>query len=234
MKFSAPLTEGLFVKRYKRFFADVLVDGKIVVAHTANTGTMKSCLGENWPAILSYHDSPTRKLKYSLEMIHNGKTWIGINTSLTNSLAIEAIQNGTIKELQGYKELKPEVKVGNSRIDILLSDPTNKKTPYQCYVEVKNVTLNDGLGNCLFPDAVTERGQKHLKELIQLKSEGIRAVMLFIVQREDCHAFKIENEIDPAYSKLLKEAIVSGVEVLVYVCKLSKEEIVVDRKIKIY
>lgn len=229
MKFKSTLIAGQFIKRYKRFFADNFVAGEVVVAHTANTGTMKSCLGENWPTLLSYHDSPTRKLKYSLEMISNGKTWIGVNTSLTNSLAIEAIKNGTISELQGYSDLKPEAKIGKSRIDILLSNGTND----QCYVEVKNVTLSDDEGHCLFPDAVTERGQKHLEELIDLKSNGIRAVLLFVVQREDCFVYKIENSIDPDYCDLLKKAIKNGVEVLVYRCKLTPKEIIIDKKLEI-
>lgn len=229
MKFKTPLHSGIFQKRYKRFFADILVDQEIVVAHTANTGTMKTCLGEGWPAMMSFHDSPTRKLKYSFEMINNGKTWIGINTSLTNGLAIEAIQNGIIKELQGYKDLKPEAKIGLSRIDILLSNGLQE----QCYVEVKNVTLVDDDGHCLFPDAVTERGLKHLGELLELKRQGIRTVMLYVVQREDCHSFKLEQTIDPAYCKKLKEVISEGVEVLVYQCKMSPEEIVIQKKLPI-
>lgn len=233
MKFKNALIPGLFVKRYKRFFADIIVENEIVVAHTANTGTMKNCLGENWPALLSFHDSPTRKLKYSFEMIFNGQSWIGINTSLTNALAIEAIQNGTITELQGYQNLKPEAKIGQSRIDILLSSTDSCGIEEQCYVEVKNVTLNDEEGNCLFPDAVTERGQKHLRELMELRSKGIRTVMLFIVQREDVKAFKIENAIDPAYCQLLKDVKKNGVEVLVYQCKLSPEEIFVHQKLEI-
>jgi sugar fermentation stimulation protein A len=230
MKFQNPLHAGKFIKRYKRFFADVEMNGETVVAHTANTGSMKMCLGDNWPVLMSYHDSPTRKLKYSLEMINNGSTWIGINTGLTNHLAINAIKDGTVKELQGYDEIKPEAKIGNSRIDILL---TKKNTQEQCYVEVKNVTLIDGEGHCLFPDAVTERGQKHLKELMELKHQGIRAVMLFIVQREDCTSFKLDNPIDAMYSALLKEAIKNGVEALVYQCKLTPEEIKVDHRIEI-
>lgn len=233
MKFKSPLIAGIFIKRYKRFFADISLEGEIVVAHTANTGTMTNCLGENWPALLSYHNSPTRKLKYSFEMISNGKSWIGINTSLTNKLAIEGIQNGVIKELQGYDELKPEAKIGQSRIDILLTRNGLSESNERCYVEVKNVTLNDENGNCLFPDAVTERGQKHLRELMSLKAQGIRTVMLFIVQREDVNAFKIENPIDPIYCELLREAMISGVEVLVYRCKLNPEEIFVHQKLEI-
>lgn len=229
MKFKTPLHSGIFQKRYKRFFADIKMGEEIVVAHTANTGTMKTCLGEGWNALLSFHDSPTRKLKYSFEMIHNGKTWIGINTSLTNALAIEAIKNGVIPELAGYSDLKPEAKIGNSRIDILLSNGENDK----CYVEVKNVTLIDEENYALFPDAVTERGQKHLNELLELKNQGIRTVMLFIVQREDAHSFKVEQSIDPVYCKLLREVMSAGVEVLVYQCKLSPEEIFVHKKLSI-
>ena len=229
MKFKTPLISAFFIKRYKRFFADFQLGENIVIAHTANTGSMKNCLGENWPALLSYHDSPTRKLCYSFEMIFNGKSWIGINTSITNRLAIEAILNGTILELQGYSNLKPEVKIGQSRIDILLSNGDQDL----CYVEVKNVTLVNDEDQCLFPDSVTERGQKHLRELLALKQQGIRTVMLFIVQREDCSFFKIENSIDPVYCQLLKEVIAKGVEVLVYQCKLNPNEICVHKKIEI-
>ena len=229
MKFKTPLHHGIFQKRYKRFFADIKIGEEIIVAHTANTGTMKSCLQEGWKAAASFHDSPTRKLKYSFEMIHNGKTWIGINTSLTNGLAIEAIENGTIPELQGYNTLKPEAKIGQSRIDILLSNGEKDL----CYVEVKNVTLIDDENHCLFPDSVTERGQKHLGELLELKRQGIRTVMLFIVQREDCDSFKIEQDVDPAYCKLLKEVMREGVEVLVYQCMVSPEEIRVHKKLAI-
>lgn len=229
MKFKQSLYPGIFQRRYKRFFADILVGDEIVIAHTANTGTMKTCLGDGWPAMMSFHDSPTRKLKYSFEMIHNGKTWIGINTSLTNRLAIEGINDGVIKELRGYKDLKPEAKIGQSRIDILLSNGENE----QCYVEVKNVTLIDDQGHCLFPDSVTERGLKHLGELLELKRQGIRTVMLYVVQREDCHSFKIEQTIDTAYCEKLKEVISEGVEVLVYQCKISPEEIVIHKKLNI-
>jgi sugar fermentation stimulation protein A len=229
MKFNTPLISGFFIKRYKRFFADIQVKDEIVIAHTANTGSMKNCLGENWPALLSFHDSPTRKLKYSFEMIFNGKTWIGINTSLANGLAIEAIKNGTIKELQGYSDLKPEAKIGQSRIDILLSNDGSD----QCYVEVKNVTLINDEDHCLFPDSITERGQKHLRELMDLKEKGIRTVMLFIVQREDCSSFKIDNSIDLVYCHLLKKAINHGVEILVYQCKLTPLEIIVHKKLEI-
>lgn len=223
------MQKGKFIKRYKRFFADFELNNKVEVAHCANTGTMKTCLQEGWDCLVSFHDSPTRKLKYSLEMLHNGKTWIGINTSLTNSLAIEAIKNGTIKELQGYSDLKPEAKIGNSRIDILLSNSNEDL----CYVEVKNVTLINEHGQCTFPDAVTERGQKHLGELLELKEKGIRTVMLFVVQRQDCSEFNVNQEIDKKYCELLKHVMSKGVEVLVYQCALSPEEIKITHRLPI-
>lgn len=231
MKFLSPLIFGKFIKRYKRFFADVSIGEdlpQIVVAHNANTGSMKNCLGPGWKAALSFHDSEKRKLKYTLEMLHNGETWIGLNTMKTNSIAIEGIKNGTIKELQGYSTIKPEIKIGNSRIDILLTNDLNE----QCYVEVKSVTYTIGK-NAYFPDSVSTRGQKHLRELMALKGQGIRSVLLFIVQREDCDDFIIENPVDPEYSALLLEAIDCGVEALVYQCKLSVTEIILNRKLNI-
>jgi sugar fermentation stimulation protein A len=229
MKFESKLIEGFFIKRYKRFFVDVNIGSlnkpNIVVAHNANTGTMATCIQENWKVLVSHHDSPNRKLKYSFEMINNGLTWIGINTSLTNKLANEAILNGTIKELQGYKLIKPEAKIGNSRIDFLLS-----KENESCYVEVKNVTLVEK-NVAFFPDAVTERGQKHLAELISIKKSGSRAVMLFVIQREDCTEFSLESTIDKKYSALLLKAMNEGVEVLVYQCILNPEEIKIKKSL---
>lgn len=229
MKFETKLIKGIIHKRYKRFLADVelLEDteinkkGDIIVAHTANTGSMKTCWEAGWNVLLSYHDNPKRKLKYSLEMTHNENTWIGVNTALPNKLAFEAIQNGVVKEVQGYEHIKPEAKIGNSRIDLWLYNGEKKNPTDQCYVEVKNVTLLGNDGVVLFPDGVSERGQKHLRELIGLKREGIRACMLYIVQREDVSIFSPAKEIDPTYAALLKEAYAEGVEILVYQCSLS-------------
>jgi len=228
MKFTAPLIYGKILKRYKRFLCDIeLDDGSIIVAHSANTGSMKTCWEPGWKCALSYHDNPKRKLKYSLEMTYNGKTWIGVNTSLPNKIAIEAIQDGTIKELQGYPTLKPEAKIGKSRIDILLSHEGTDK----CYVEVKNVTLKGEGDDVLFPDGVSTRGQKHLEELIALKEEGIRACMLFIVNREDAKTFSPADHIDPTYGELLRKASQAGVEILVYSCEVNPEGIKVHKKI---
>ena len=177
MDFETTLIPGKILKRYKRFLADIeLEDGEVIVAHTANTGSMKTCWEPGWPVLLSHHDNPKRKLKYSLELTHNGDTWIGINTSLPNKVAAEGIQSGVVKELQGYENLKPEAKVGKSRIDILLSNDKDDL----CYVEVKNVTLLGENRVAIFPDAVSTRGQKHLEELTSLVKEGIRSAMLFV------------------------------------------------------
>ena len=238
MKFLTPLKEGTILKRYKRFLADIqLPSGEVITAHTANTGSMKTCWEPGWKAIISFHDNPKRKLKYSLEMTHNGKTWIGINTSLPNKLAKEAIENGLIKELKGYPFIKPEVKTGDSRIDLLLSkekDADTKKD--QFFVEIKNVTLKGDDHQkkaALFPDAVSTRGQKHIQELIRLHKEGYNAALLFIVQREDVDYFAPAKEIDPVYSKLLKKANEEGVLILAYQCSMSKKEIIINRSIPV-
>ncbi|MCP4914969.1 MAG: DNA/RNA nuclease SfsA [Oligoflexia bacterium] len=232
MKFENKLIKGKILKRYKRFLADIeLEDGEVVVAHTANTGSMKTCWEPGWKVLCSYHDNPKRKLKYSLEMTNNGNTWIGVNTSLPNKLAMEAIANGTIKELDGYETIKPEAKIGQSRIDILLKDgPTE-----QCYVEVKNVTMLGEDETGIFPDSVSTRGQKHLRELTDLVGQGIRACMLYVVQREDVNSFSPADEIDPEYGELLRAAAKAGVEILAYQCKLtpSKIELLTPIKVKL-
>jgi sugar fermentation stimulation protein A len=239
MEFKEKLIKGIILKRYKRFLADIelLEDtpinkkGDIIVAHTANTGSMKTCWEAGWKVLLSYHDNPKRKLKYSLEMTNNSNTWIGVNTALPNKLAYESIENGTVTELQGYETIKPEAKIGKSRIDLWLFDGEKSDPSRQCYVEVKNVTLLGDDKRALFPDGVSERGQKHLRELIELKAQGIRACMLYIVQREDVDCFSPAKLIDPTYAELLKEAHQAGVEILVYQCNLSELAIDVVKKL---
>ncbi len=231
MNFEAPLVKGKILKRYKRFLADVeLESGEVITAHTANTGSMKTCWEPGWNVLLSFHDNPKRKLKYSLELTHNGSTWIGINTSLPNKIAIEGIENGTVKELQGYSTIKPEAKIGKSRIDILLSN----EGADPCYVEVKNVTLLGENAQAIFPDAVSTRGQKHLEELTGLVNEGIRSAMLFVVNREDVESFAPADHIDPTYGELLRKAQSAGVEILAYQCKLSPQGIALTKKLPVY
>lgn len=219
MKFDKPVVKGKILKRYKRFLADIeLEDGEIVVAHSANTGSMTTCWEPGWPVLLTKNDDPKRKLKYTLELTYNGKTWIGVNTALPNKMVLEAIKDGTIKELQGYDTIKPEAKIGKSRIDVLLTKDNGEK----CYVEVKNTTLwHNDVG--IFPDAVTERGQKHLRELTELANNGIRACMLYVLNREDVKSFAPADHIDSEYGKLLREAHKAGVEILPYICDVNEK-----------
>ncbi len=225
MNFNSPLISGTILKRYKRFFVDVtLEDGSIVTAHCPNTGSMKTCLETSWPCLLSRHNNPKRKLKYGLEMTSNGNTWIGINTQLPNILVRDSIKNGEILELKGYSNIQSEFKLGKSRIDLYLSNDKE-----DCFVEIKNVTLIGHNNEALFPDAVTERGKKHLEELISLKKSGKRACMFFLVQREDASSFRPAYEIDPNYSQKLKEAYDLGVEVLVYQASLSEKGINISK-----
>lgn len=221
MKWPEPLIEATILKRYKRFLADVDLNGKIITAHVPNTGSMQSCWEPNWKCALSLSKNLTRKLPYTLELIHNGETWIGVNTGNANKLAKIWLTKGLLPELAGYKTVVPEKKIGQSRMDFYLED---HPTEPACYVEVKNVTLKLS-GEAQFPDSVTERGQKHLKELMEIKRSGLRAAMLFIVQREDVQRFRPASTLDPQYAALLSEAKNSGVEILVYQCRMSLEEL---------
>lgn len=227
MKFESSLHKGKLIKRYKRFLADVeLENGDIVTAHTANTGSMKGLTEPGNAVYLQYHDNPKRKLKFSWEMVQVGRTWVGINTGLPNKLVKEAIENGTITELQGYSTIKPEVKYGeNSRIDLLLSRENEK-----CYVEVKNVTLVEN-GQAYFPDSPSVRAQKHLKELETMVKQGHRGVMVFVLQRKDAHTVHPAHEIDPLYGKLIKQVTQNGVEALAYQAQVSKTGIKIHQKL---
>ena len=175
---------------------------------------------------LSPSRNPDRKLKYTWELIRIGDTLVGINTSLPNLIVSEAIEAGKVRELAGYASLRREVKYGkNSRIDILMEDDAKPK----CYVEVKNTTMRRNLadGPAEFPDAVTSRGTKHLVELSDMVADGHRAVMFYLVQREDTASFTVAGDIDPVYAEALKSAMAAGVEVVCYTCRLSSEEITV-------
>ena len=228
MEFIKPLIPGKLIKRYKRFLADVeLEQGGVITAHCPNSGSMKTCMTAGWPVMLSYSEKPNRKYPYTWEMVNNGNGWIGINTGVPNILAKEAISRGVIGELQGYSEIRREVKYGqNSRIDLLLSHNEEK-----CYVEVKNVTLVEEDENYYFPDAVTERGRKHLYELAEMINAGHRAVMLYIVQRRDGRYFLPASHIDPAYAISLQQVYAQGVEILVYRAEINPDKIEIAEKI---
>jgi len=179
--------------------------------------------------MLSDSNNPKRKLRFTWEMVHNGTCWIGINTHRANHIAREAIGKGNIPELEGYDKIRSEVKYGqNSRIDLLLSG--NGKS---CYVEIKNVTLVEDDGHYYFPDAVTERGRKHLGELEEMVRQGHRAVMLFVIQRSDGDIFKPADHIDPKYGDALRRALDNGVEALAYRAEVTKREIYICEKIAI-
>ncbi len=229
MKFPDPLIRGRLIKRYKRFLADIeLEGGTVVTAHCANSGSMLSVNEAGAEVWLSPARNPDRKLKYTWEMIRIGRSWVGINTSLPNGIVAEAIEAGRIPELKGYGSLRREVKYGeNSRIDILL-EKDGLGIGDKCYVEVKNVTMRRDRAKGApveFPDAVTTRGAKHLVELATMVRDGHRAVMMYLVQRADSPAFAIAADIDPVYAEGLLTAMKAGVEVLCYGCRLNKHGI---------
>ncbi len=226
MKFQEKLIHGILIKRYKRFLADVrLDDGTEVVAHCTSSGSMKSCLEIGAEVYLTPVNDPKRKTKFTWEMIKINGDWVGINTGNPNKLAFEGISAGIIPELTGYSNVKREVTFGDSRFDVFAE---NEKE--QCFVEVKNVSLKDG-NYALFPDSVSTRGQKHLKTLMEVKAKGIRAVMLYIIQRSDVDVFAPASEIDAKYAALLKEAVNMGVEVIPMQVKVTPENIEFVKKL---
>jgi sugar fermentation stimulation protein A len=220
MKFSEELVHGRLIRRYKRFLADVAMDdGREVTAHCTNSGSMKSCLEEGAEVWLKPVNDPKRVTRYTWEMIRIGGDWVGINTSNPNALAFEWIENGLIPGLENLSGLKREVTWEDSRFDLYGEGPEGP-----CYIEVKNVTLKEG-DRALFPDAVTERGRKHLNTLMRVRSGGMRAVMLYVVQRMDVQRFSPAREIDPEYGKTLDQAILKGVEIRVAQARVSPEGI---------
>lgn len=202
--------------RYKRFLADVTLDnGEVVTAHCTNSGSMKTCLEDGAEVFLSPVNDPNRKTKYTWEMIKINGNWIGINTSMPNLLAYHYVKNNVIPRLEGYTHIKREVTFGDSRFDLFAENDSEK-----CFIEVKNVTLKDG-EYARFPDAKTSRGQKHLETLIKVKESGIRAVMLYIIQRTDVSIFGPAWDIDPQYSIVLQKAYEKGVEIIPFQVKVS-------------
>jgi len=227
MQFNPPLIPATLIKRYKRFLADVkLDDNQVITVHCPNTGTMLSCSTPGSSVCLSTSDNPKRKYPHTLEMVQDNGTWVGVNTSRTNKLVIEAIEDGRILEFSDIDSIKPEVKTSEgSRLDLLI-----KKDNKSSYVEIKNCSL--AIDGCaMFPDAVTVRGTKHLKELIRLKKEGFSSYIFFLVQRMDADKFSPAAHIDKVYTKTLKQAAVSGVDILVYQAEVSPTGIQVVRSL---
>ncbi len=221
MKWEKPLTEAILLKRYKRFLADIRLENETLTIHVPNTGSMTSCWEPNWKCAISKSENPNRKMPYTLEFTHNGETWIGVNTGNANKIVKNWLNLKLIPELDGYANIETEKKTGSSRIDFFLEGHSHFSP---CYVEVKSVTLKLD-GKAQFPDAVSERGQKHLRELMDLKEKGFRAVMLYVVQREDVSQMRPAKEIDRKYAELLEKAQAAGVEILVYQCKMGLDEI---------
>jgi sugar fermentation stimulation protein A len=217
------------IQRYKRFFADVaLDDGRALTAHCPNPGAM---LGMNTPGSVvwvSRSDDPKRKLAHTLELVEVDGALVGVNTMLPNRLVAEALAEGAIPELAGYSSVRREVKYGeNSRVDFLLEGPERPA----CWVEVKSVTLCRSGGLAEWPDCVSVRGARHITELEAVVGRGDRAVVLFLVQRNDCDRFALAGDLDPAFSRALANAVASGVEVLAYGCELGPERIGLSHRI---
>lgn len=220
-----PLTTGTLMRRYKRFIADVrLADGTVVTAHVPNTGSMRSTSAQDSLVGLSATDNEKRKYRHTLEIIEGESgAMVGVNTMRTNHIVEEAVREGRIPELCRFAEIRREVPYGErSRIDLLLSSASER-----CYVEVKNVTFKVGTA-ALFPDAQTERGTKHLRELMHMVEQGHRAVIFFLVNRGDCETMEPAREIDPLYAGTLKEAAAAGVEILAYRTQVDFTEIAID------
>jgi len=225
MRFPRPLVRGTLFRRYKRFLADVgLADGSGAIAHCANPGSMLGLAAPGSEIWLLASVDTRRKLAWSWELVRVGEQLVGINTSLANRLAIEAIAAGRVLELAGYPSLRREIRYGEaSRIDLLLEAPGRPI----CYVEVKSVTLRRAQ-LAEFPDSVTARGAKHLAELAAMARAGHRAVMLYVAQREDCTGFAVASDIDPAYARAMVAARSAGVEALCYYCRVNPDGIEIE------
>lgn len=229
MRFDRLLVPGRLIGRYKRFLFDAeLEDGTVITGSCPNTGSMRGLTAPGSRIYMSEHDSPTRKYRHMLEIVEADGTLVGINTGMPNRLAEEAILSGLIPSLNGYPLLERERKYGrNSRIDILLSGGGLPSA----YVEVKNVHFIRTAGLAEFPDTVTARGAKHLDELGDMVEAGHRAVMLYLVQRDDCERLALSADLDPAYGAAFRRARQRGVEAFAVKCRINPLEIVPVRAI---
>ncbi len=232
MNFPAPLKRVQLIKRYKRFLADVRgEDGREFTIHTPNTGSMMGCAEPGMFIWIRKVDNPRRKYAYTWELSETADgVLIGVNTSMANHLVREAIEQGVVETLQGYEEIRAEMPYGieRSRIDLLLSDPVRGR----CYVEVKNVTARHGT-HAIFPDAVSARGTKHLRELRAMVADGHRGVIFFCVQRGDVERFRPADEIDPLYAQTLREVVGQGVEALAWGGEITTRAITLTRPLPV-
>ena len=228
MIFKEKLISGEFIKRYKRFFVDVRIGKKTVTSHCPNTGSMLGLIKKGNKVWLSESNNPKRKLKYTLQIIEDSKSKVGVNTHLTNRIALDGFNKGIVKFFKNFDSIKQEVKFGeNTRFDFLIHKERKK-----CFIEVKNVTLSRRKGVAEFPDAITSRGLKHLKELLKAKKKGFEIFILYVIQRDDCSKFQLARDIDPEYSKFMEKAVKKNLNILCYDCKFSSKGIKLNRKIK--
>jgi len=224
LEFPKPLYEGIFIKRYKRFFADVELNGEVITTHCPNTGSMKGLLEPGCPALIHDTKDPKRKLKFGLKALKPGSSWVGVDTHMPNKFVEKAILEGKIESLQNLSELKREVKIAEgTRIDLVAKAKWGR-----CLIEVKNVTLIDN-SMALFPDSVSSRGLKHLNHLIDFKKRGDRCAMVYLIQRGDAQNFKPAAEIDPDYANAFYKAVENGVEIYPIRCKVSAKGIEFDK-----
>jgi len=229
MNFENKLISGLFLKRYKRFFVDIKINNKIITAHCPNTGSMYGLLKKGNKVWISKSNNPNRKLKYTLEIIEDKNSKVGVNTHSTNKIVHHALQNNLIDEFNDISEIKPEIKFGlNTRFDFLVSNEKNK-----AFIEVKNVTLSREKSLAEFPDAVTTRGLKHINELLKASKKNYKIFILYLVQRDDCKSFTVAEDIDPSYATALKKAVNNKLKILCYDCKFSSKGIKLNNKIKL-
>jgi sugar fermentation stimulation protein A len=231
MKFDPPLQQARLIRRYKRFMADVeLPDGGIITLHCPNTGSMKNCQPQGAPVLYSDSGNPARKYRHTLEAVQVAHGhWAGVNTARTNALVAEAIEAKRIAGLKRYQSLRREVTFGDSRFDLVLDQAHGQQT----FIEVKNVTLGPAEGEpnhgvVSFPDAVTERGQKHLRTLIDVVRQGHGAMLFFCVQHTGAVSFRTADEIDAEYGRLLRDAVKQGVKVVAWKTKITPHEFVLD------
>ena len=228
MKFNETLIAGEFIKRYKRFFVDVKIGKEEVVAHCPNTGSMMGLIKKGNKVWLSKSNNPKRKLKYTLQIIEDQKTKVGINTHLTNRIVFDALSKRKIKNFKNLDKIQQEVKFGkNTRFDFLITEK-DKKT----FIEVKNVTLSRQSDIAEFPDAVTSRGLKHIQELLKARKKGFEIYLFFVIQRNDCSKFELAKDIDPEYCELLLKAVKKNLKILCYDCKFSTKGIKLNREIQ--
>ena len=229
MEFTKSLTKGKLIKRYKRFFSDVKINNQIITAHCPNTGSMKGLLEKENEVYLLKNNDPNRKLKYGLEIIKAKKNLVGVNTHRANKIVGHGLANNLINELKNNDKVKPEVFFNKeTRFDFLV-----EKKDQKSFVEVKNVTLFRNKKTAEFPDAITERGSKHLLALIDAIKKGYKSYLIFLVQIQNMEKFKIAKDIDSEYYKNYLIAKKAGVNFLAYRCKISSKEIEIEKKLKI-